>query len=106
MFTNRLIAVPVVSKKQATTTEWWDQFFDSVDAVAAPAVLHDDQPSTASQLSSGATGGQPEISAAETTSARSVVPLLGSKPTKSSKFKRRIKFKPNKLRGKVPSKSH
>ena len=105
VFTNGLIVVPVVSREQATFPEWMEQFFDSVEAVPAPAVRHEDQPFTASQLSSVATGGQPEVGVAETASATSVVSLLGSKPHKSSKSKR-IKFKPNKSRGKIPSKSH
>ena len=80
VFTNELIAVPVVLRRQ--TTEWYEQFFGSADAVAAPAVHHFDQSATALQLSSVALGGQPEAGAADTVSARSVVPLLGSKPTK------------------------
>ena len=103
VFTNGLIAVPVVSREQANFPEWMEQFFDSVEAIPAPAARHDNQPSTASQLSSVATGRHPEAGAADTASATSVVSLLGSKPTNSSKSKR-IKFKPNKSRGKISSK--
>ena len=109
VFTNGVIAVPAVSREQATFPEYMEQFFDSVEdsveAVPVPVVRHVDQPFTASQLSSVATGGQPEAGAADTASATYVVSLLRSKLTKSSKSKR-IKFKPNKSRGKIPSKSH
>ena len=85
VFANRLIAVPVVSKRH--TTEGDEQFLGSADAVATLVVRHFDRLATASQLSSVASGGQPEAGVADTASARSVVPLLGNKPAKSSKTK-------------------
>ena len=108
-YTNGVIVVLGVSREQATFPEYLEQFFDSVEdsveAVLVPVVRHVDQPFSASQPSSVATGGQPEAGAADTASATYVVSILRSKLTKSSKPKQ-IKFKPNKSRGKIPSKSH
>ena len=108
-YTNGVIAVPAVSREQTTCPdEYWEQFFDSnegsvedsVEAIPVPVVRHVNQPFTASQPCSVATGGQPEAGAADTASATYAVSLLGSKLTKSSN--------PNepRLSGKIPSKSH
>ena len=83
----------------------YGRFFNNVDSVPPPAVRHNDQPSTASQPSSVATGGQPGGGAADTASAESVVTLLGSKRPKSSKLIKQKRLKPR-LLGKILSKSH
>ena len=95
-FADRLIAVVLRQH-----TEGYEQLFGSkanaeagtpssnVDAVAALAVHHANQLATASTLFSVNLGRYPEAGAADAKSARSVVPLLGSKAVKSSKAKSR-----------------
>ena len=57
VYTNGWIGVPVVSREQSAERRY-DQYFDSVDDVPAPAVCDDVWPSTVSQPSLVATSGR------------------------------------------------